>query len=111
MVIAELAVTAANALIQAVVTDGWEGVRRKVARLFGRGQPDPAIERRLDKTRDQLAAAPPAEVEQVQAAQAAQWQTRFADLLAAHPDAEPELAALVEELRPMISAAAGHSVT
>ena len=39
MVVAELAVMAANTLVQAMVTDGWEGVRRKVARLFGRGQP------------------------------------------------------------------------
>ena len=41
---------AAAALVQAMVTDGWEGVRHKVARLFGRGQPDVAIERRLDET-------------------------------------------------------------
>ena len=34
-----LAAMAAAALVQAVVTDGWEGVRHEVARLFGRGQP------------------------------------------------------------------------
>ena len=44
MVVA-LAAMAAAALVQAMVTDGWEGVRHKVARLFGRGQPDVAIER------------------------------------------------------------------
>jgi hypothetical protein len=110
MVIAELAAMAANALVQAMVTDGWEGLRRKLARLFGRGEPDPAIEHRLEETREQLAGAPGAELEQVQALLAGQWQTRFADLLADHPDAEPELAALVEELRPVIAAPTGHSV-
>ena len=42
-----LAAVAAAALVQIMVTDGWEGVRHKVARLFGRGEPDAAIERRL----------------------------------------------------------------
>ena len=40
-----LAGMAAAALVQAMVTDGWEGVRHKVARLFGRGQPDVAMKR------------------------------------------------------------------
>ena len=110
MVVAELAVTAANALVQAVVTDGWEGVRRKVARLFGRGEQDRAIERRLDATRQQLAAASPAEVARAQGTLAAQWQTRFEDLLADHPDVEADLAALVEELKPLVASAVGHSV-
>ena len=100
-----LAATAAAALLQAVVTDDWEGVRHKVTRLFGRGQPDAAIERRLDATRDQLTAAAPGEVETVRAALAAQWETRFADLLADHPGAEAELAALVKEIRPAVTAA------
>jgi hypothetical protein len=111
-----LAAMAAAALVQAVVTDGWEGVRHKVARLFGRGQPDVAIERRLDATRDQLTAATPGEVETVRAALAAQWETRFTDLLADHPDAEAELAALIKEIRPDVTAtdhsvAAGGNVT
>ena len=111
-----LAAMAAAALVQAVVTDGWEGVRHKVARLFGRGQPDVAIERRLDATRDQLTAARPDDLPKAQAALAAQWETRFADLLADHPDAEAELAALVKEIKPAVTAgdhsvAAGGNVT
>ena len=111
-----LAAMAAAALVQAVVTDGWEGVRHKIARLFGRGQPDVAIERRLDATRAQLTAATPGDLEQVQAALAAQWETRFADLLADHPDAEAQLAALVKEIKPDVTAgdysvAAGGDVT
>jgi hypothetical protein len=115
MVVALVAMAAA-ALVQAMVTDGWEGVRHKVARLFGRGQPDVAIERRLDATRAQLTAATPGDLERVQAALAAQWQTRFADLLADHPDAQPELASLVKDLKPDVTAtdhavAAGGNVT
>ena len=87
MVVA-LASMAAAALVQVMVTDGWEGVWHKVARLFGRGQPDAAIERRLDETWDRLTAATPGDLAAVQAALAAQWETRFADLLADHPDAE-----------------------
>jgi hypothetical protein len=83
-----LATMAAAALVQAVVTDGWEGVRHKVARLFGRGHLDTAIERRLDATRDQLTAATPDDLATVRVALAAQWETRFADLLADHPEAE-----------------------
>ena len=115
MVVA-LAAMAAAALVQAMVTDGWEGVLHKVARLFGRGQPDAMIERRLDATRDQLAAATPGDLETLQAALAAQWETRFADLLADHPDAAAELAALVKEIKPDVTAtdhsvAAGGNVT
>lgn len=109
MVIA-LVATAAAALVQAIVTDGWEGVRHKVARLFGRGHPDPAIERRLDATRDQLATAAPGHLAELQASLAAQWETRFTDLLADHPDALPDLAALVEELRIVAPVAADHAV-
>src|SRR5689334_19401646 len=94
-----LGALAGNALVQAMVTDGWQGVRHNVARLFGRGQPDGQIERRLDATWEQLTAAAPGELERVQAVLAGQWETRFADLLADHPDAEADLADLVAELR------------
>lgn len=105
MVVETLVATAATALVQAMVRDGWDLVRHKVAHLFGRGEPDPAIEKRLDATRQELAAASPAERSEVQAALAAQWQTRFADLLADHPEAEAGLAGLVGELAPATAAA------
>lgn len=110
MVVA-LAATAGAALVQAMVTDGWEGVRHRVARLFGRGQDDPAIERRLDATRGQLSAAAPGDLEKVRASLAGQWETRFSDLLADHPEALRELVALVEDLRVMAPVtAADHAV-
>jgi hypothetical protein len=110
MVVAALTASAGTALVQAMVTDGWEGMRNKVARLFGRGEADPTIERRLDAAREQLAAAPPGELMQVQTTLANQWQTRFDDLLADHPDAQADLAALVDELN-VVTSASGHSVT
>jgi hypothetical protein len=109
MVVAALTALAGTALVQAMVTDGWEGVRNRVARLFGRGEPDPRIERRLDAAREQLAAAAPGAREQVQTTLAGQWRTRFDDLLADHPDAEADLAALVDELN-VVTAASDHSV-
>src|SRR5215472_14339684 len=44
MVLDALAAQAGAALVQAIVTDGWEGVRHEVARWFGRGEPDLAYE-------------------------------------------------------------------
>jgi len=101
MDIAVLAALAGNALVTAAVTDVWEEVRQKVARWFGRGQPDPLIQRRLDETRQALAAAAPAELEQAKAAQAVRWETRFSDLLVDHPEAAEDLAALVAEIGSM----------
>lgn len=111
MDVATLAALAGNALVKAMVTDGWEGLRHKVARLFGRGRPDPKIEQRLDASRAQLVEVVPSELEQVRSAQATQWQARFSDLLDDHPDAEDELRALVDEIRASLPvAAADHSV-
>jgi len=111
MLVEALVATAGSTLVQAMVKDGWDGVRHKVSHLFGRGEPDPAIERRLDATRQELSAASPAELSEVQAALASQWQTRFADLLADHPEAEADLAGLVGELTPVVAAASDHSVS
>ena len=106
-------VAAGNTLVAAAVTDAWETARQRFARLFGRGKPDPATERRLEATRSQLAAASPAGLEQVQADLASQWALRLEDLLEEDPDAEAALRALVEEIRVMLPgavSAAGHSV-
>jgi hypothetical protein len=83
---------------------GWPGCSAG-ARLT------PVIERRLDATRDQLSAAAPGDLEKVRASLAGQWETRFSDLLADHPDAQPELVALVEDLRVIAPVtAADHAV-
>lgn len=102
-----LAALAGNTLVTAAVTDGFETVRRKVARLFGRGKPVAAIERRLDATRRQLTAAVPEDLDNVRAVQAGQWQTRFADLMEDHPEVAIELGAIVAELRFSVGDAGG----
>jgi hypothetical protein len=103
-----LAALAANTIVAAAVTDAFEGLRAKVARVFGRDRPDPGIQRRLDATRQQLATATPGDVESSQAAQARQWETRFADLLADHPEAAGELQALLAEFRAVLPGAGGN---
>ncbi len=99
-----LAGLAGNTLVAAAVTDAWEDVRHKIARLFGRGDPDPQAERRLDATREVLLELPAGDPGH--AREAERWQTRFEDLLADYPAAADELAGLVEEIRDQLPAAA-----
>jgi len=109
-----LVALAGNTLVAAAVTDAWETARHRFARLFGRGKPDPATERRLDATRSQLGDAPAAGLEKVKADLASQWALRLIDLLEDDPDVERELRALVEEVGALLPAGAvsavGHSV-
>jgi hypothetical protein len=81
------------------VTDTYDTIRDRVARLFGRGNPDPATERRLDKTRAELTGATAAGAELVRAANETQWQVRFADLVEVYPEAANELARLAAEIQ------------
>jgi hypothetical protein len=110
MEIEALAALAGNAIVAAAVTDAFEGVRAKVARIFGRGRSDPRIQRRLDQTRQQLAVTTPGELERAQETQARQWQTRIADLLADHPEAAAELQALMAEFQPALPPAGGNVI-
>jgi hypothetical protein len=104
MDVTELAALAANTVVTAAVTDAFESVRDRVALLFGRGKPDPAIERRLETTRAELSTATGADAASVKAAQQIQWRVRFADLCETHPEAAEELTRLVAELRAQIPA-------
>ena len=114
MDITSLTALAGNTLVAAAVTDAWETARHRFARLFCRGKPDPATERRLEATRSQLAAAPPDSLEQVRADLAGRWALRLADLLDDDPGAEVELRELVEEIGALLPggavSAVGHSV-
>jgi hypothetical protein len=94
-----LAALAANTIVATAVTDAFEGLRAKVARVFGRDKPDPGVQRRLDATRQELTAAVPGALESAKATQARQWETRFADMLADHPEAAAELQALLAEFK------------
>jgi hypothetical protein len=94
-----LAALAGNTVVAAAVTDSFEGVRRTVARIFGRDKADPGTERRLDTTRQRLTAASQDDADDARTAQAGQWATRFADLLAEHPEAIAEVRALIADLQ------------
>jgi hypothetical protein len=103
-----LAALAGNTIVAAAVTDAFDGVRTKVARIFGRDKPDPRIQRRLDETRHQLASTTSGDLESAQATQVRQWETRLADLLAEHPEAAEDLRALIAEFRPTLPEAGGN---
>jgi CTP:molybdopterin cytidylyltransferase MocA len=103
-----LAALAGNTIVAAAVTDAFDGVRAAVARIFGRGAPDSRVQRRLDETRQQMAAAAPGNLESARAAQLRQWQTRLADLLADHPEAAEELQTLIAEFRAAVPEAGGN---
>ena len=111
-----LAQFAGQTVAAAAITDVWETVRGRFARLLGRGDARKAqvAEQWLAQTRDQLTAAAGSELEQAREAQTERWAGRFADLLDEDPGVEAELRALVEEvaaqLPPGTVSAADHSV-
>lgn len=111
-----LAQLAGLTVVAAAVTDSWEAARRGFARVLGRGDlnKEQLAELRLEETREQLTGAQGAELEQVRAALAERWAGRLADLLEEHPDAEPNLRALVEKIQAALPAgavtAADHSL-
>jgi hypothetical protein len=115
-VLMTLAQFAGQTVAAAAVTDMWETVRGRFARLLGRGDAGKtqAAERWLAQSRQQLAAAAGAELEQARQAQVQRWAGRFADLLDEDPGIEAELRALVEEVAAQLPAgavsAADHSV-
>lgn len=110
MDIGSLAALAGNALVAAAVTEAWGDLRHKISRLFGRGQPDQRILRRLDETHQLLDETAAADMERTQATLAAQWQTRFADLLTDCPEAVAELESLVSKINANLTAAVNESV-
>jgi hypothetical protein len=115
-VLMALAQFAGQTVAAAAITDVWEAVRDRFARLLGRGDPRKAevAEQWLAQTRQQLTAAPGSELERAREAQAERWAGRFADLLDEDPGLEAGLRALVEEVAAQLPAvavsAADHSV-
>jgi hypothetical protein len=111
MDVAALAALAGNALVTAAVTDAWEDVRNKIARVFGRGRPDPQIEKRFEATRAALeAAGSPADAGKARADQTASWTARLTVLLEDHPEACGELEELVRAIRGSAAVASDHAV-
>jgi hypothetical protein len=104
-----LAAAGGSAVVQAAGTDAWEGIRRRVAKLLGRG--DARREQteldRLDQTAKSLRADTGEAAQGQRARQEAAWQTRFEMLLEGLD--EPDQSRAVAELQALISAAAGRA--
>jgi len=112
-----LAQFAGQTVATAAVTDVWESVRGRFARLLGRGdtRKTEVAAGWLAQTREQLTAAGPGmEAGRARAAAAERWAGRFADLLDEDPGREAELRALADEVAARLPAAAAsardHSV-
>ena len=107
-VLTTLAQFAGQTVAAAAVTDVWESVRGRFARLLGRGdaRKTQVAEQWLTQTREQLTAAQGTELEQVRGAQAERWAGRFADLLDEDPGLEAALRALAEETAAQLPAGA-----
>ena len=116
-VLLALAQWAGQTVAAAAVTDVWESVRGRFARLLGCGDArrTETAERWLAQTSEQLTAAGPGTaLEQARQNAVERWAGRFADLLDEDPGLEAELRALVEEVASGLPAsqvsAADHSV-
>jgi|SRR5271154_3726368 len=110
MIPAAILATAGTALVTAMVTDGWEGVRKKVAQWLGRGKQDDTDRAlaELDQSRAALTAATGAELDRARMEQEIIWRTRMGDLASRDETAAAELPALVHELQALSSNVAGH---
>jgi hypothetical protein len=104
-----LASTGGTALVTAMVTDSWEGLRARFARLFGRGDSGQAevAAGRLEQSRAELASLAGADLERARAQQEIVWRTRLGDLLEQDPLAEQELRVLVAEVQAQVGGSAG----
>lgn len=107
--LAALASTGGVALVTAMVTDGWDDVKGKVALLFGRGKAREAeaAVARLEQSRSALAGLSGADLERARAEQEVVWRTRLVDLLEQDPAAETELRRLVSEVQAQVARSAG----
>jgi len=106
---AVLASAGATALVTAMVTDGWEAIRTRVARLLGRGEAERerAISMELDTSkaaliRDGAGMAAPARLAEEEA-----WRIRLVAMLEHDPSAATELWAIVAQVRGPVVEAAG----
>jgi hypothetical protein len=107
-VLMALAQFAGQTVAAAAVTDVWEAVRGRFARLLGRGdaRKTQVAEQWLAQTQQHLTAAAGSSAERAGETAAERWAGRFADLLDEDPGAEAELRALVEEVAAQLPAGA-----
>jgi hypothetical protein len=104
-----LASTGGTAVVTAMATDSWEGLKARFARLLGRGdvKETEAVAARLEQSREKLAGASGRGMRRAQAEQEIAWRTRLEDLLENNPDSAKELEALVAEVQAQVIGSAG----
>ncbi len=104
-----LASVGGSALVTALVTDGWEGVKSRFARLLGRGdvKKTEAATASLEQSRVVLAGLSGPALEQARGEQEIVWRTRLGDLLEQDPSVESELRSLVAEVQAQVIGSAG----
>jgi hypothetical protein len=107
--LAALASTGGTALVTAMVTDSWEGIKVRVARMIGRGRPAEveAVEARLEHSRVALEGLTGQDLERGRAEQQIVWRTRLSDMLELDPSLEAELRTLIAEIQAQTIGAAG----
>ena len=101
--LALLAGAGGTALVQAMMSDAWAGVRDAAARLLGRGDAEHESNTLtlLDASRRSVRQATPGSEESVHATQSALWAARFAVVL----ENEPDRAVLLNALLSLAAAA------
>lgn len=104
-----LASTGGTALVAAMVTDGWEGIRTRFARLIGRGHTAEidTVEARLDQSHATLEGLTGPDFERARAEQEVVWRTRLSDLLEQDPSVEAELRDMIAETQNNVLGARG----
>ena len=105
-----LASTGGTALVTAMVTDSWEGVKTRLARMIGRGRSaeTAAVEARLEQSHIALEGLTDQSLARAQAEQEIVWQAALREYLEQDPDIEPEVRAMVAEIKAQSIGAAAH---
>jgi hypothetical protein len=95
----DLARSAADTLVSAMVTDSWEAVKSRIANLIGRDHG-----RRIDATRAVMSGADGQELERAKLRETRLWTTRFRDLLDDDANAAAALRELIDDLHVGVAA-------
>jgi hypothetical protein len=92
-----------------MVTDSWENVRARFARMIGRGRAAEieTAEVRLEQSHVALQGLRGPEFERAMTEQEIVWRTRLSDLLERDPDVVGELRILITETRNQVMGIAG----
>jgi hypothetical protein len=108
--LASLASTGGSALVTAMVTDAWEDLKTRFARMFGQGKAKEteAAAAQLEQSRAALAGLSGPDLERARAEQQLVWRTRLGGVLEQDPGAERELRALVSEVQAQVIRSAGY---